>query len=61
MRHLLDRGDIRKVSGGALRCNVAMVNIMRNAGMQPDGVRLAHELVDGVSHDMLHFAIFRAP
>ena len=58
MRHLLERGDIRKVSGGALKCNVAMVKIMQKSGMKPDGVRSAHELVEGVPQDMLHFAIF---
>lgn len=59
MHHLLGRGDIRKVSGGALRGNSGMVQIMRKAGMRPDGVRIAHELVDGVPHDMLHFASFQ--
>jgi len=58
MRHLLERREIRKVSGGALRCNAAMVSIMEKAGMVPDGVRIAHELVDGLPQDMLHFAKF---
>ena len=60
LHHLLARGDIRKVTGGALRCNVGMISIMQNAGMRPDGVRVAQELVDGQPHDMLHFASFRA-
>ena len=59
LEHLLARGDIRKVSGGALRCNKAMVRIMQNSGMVPDGVRVAQELVDGQPQDMLHFARFR--
>jgi RimJ/RimL family protein N-acetyltransferase len=58
MRHLFEQG-IRKVSGGTLRCNAAMVRIMEKSGMAADGVRSAHELVDGVAQDILHFAKFR--
>jgi RimJ/RimL family protein N-acetyltransferase len=56
MRHLLTRGDIRKLCGGTLRCNVGMVRIMESSGMKPDGVRVAHELVEGMPQDMLYFA-----
>jgi RimJ/RimL family protein N-acetyltransferase len=59
MQYLLDHG-IRKVSGGTLRCNTAMVKIMERSGMAPDGVRVAHELVDGTAQDILHFAKFGA-
>lgn len=55
MQYLLDHG-MRKVSGGTLRCNRAMVRIMERSGMAPDGVRIAHELVDGAPQDILHFA-----
>ena len=57
MAHLLTNGA-RKVTGGTLRCNTAMVRIMLGCGMQADGVRAGQELVDGVAHDMLHFAKF---
>ena len=57
MAHLLATGT-RKVTGGTLRCNLAMVRIMQGCGMQADGVRAGQELVDGVAHDMLHFAKF---
>jgi RimJ/RimL family protein N-acetyltransferase len=60
MTHLLAMGT-RKVTGGTLRCNAAMVRIMLGCGMQADGVRAGHELVDGVAHDMLHFAKFAQP
>jgi RimJ/RimL family protein N-acetyltransferase len=59
MRHLLARGDIRKVCGGTLRCNAGMVRIMKSSGMAPDGVRVAHEVVEGVPQDVLYFAMFR--
>lgn len=57
MRYLFQSG-IRKVTGGALRCNTAMVDIMMNSGMKPDGVRVAQELVNGDPVDILHFAKF---
>lgn len=57
LAHLLATGT-RKVTGGTLRINAAMVRIMQGCGMQADGVRVGQELVDGVAHDMLHFAKF---
>ena len=60
MDFLLDSGT-RKVTGGTLRCNAAMVRIMQGCGMHPDGVRVGQELIDGVSHDMLYFAKFAKP
>lgn len=60
MAHLLATGT-RKVTGGTLRCNTAMVRIMLGCGMQADGVRADQELVDGMAHDMLHFAKFSQP
>lgn len=50
---------IRKITGGALGCNTGMVKIMIKADMQPDGTRVAQELVDGRPQDILHFAKFR--
>jgi RimJ/RimL family protein N-acetyltransferase len=49
---------VRKVTGGTLRCNAAMVRIMQACGMQPDGVRAGQELVDGEPQDVLYFARF---
>lgn len=57
MRHLFQLGA-RKVTGGTLRCNAAMIKIMVNTGMNPDGVRVAHELVNGKPEDILYFAKF---
>lgn len=59
MDHLLLTG-CRKVTGGAVRCNTAMVRIMESSGMQADGIRKAQELVDGSAQDILHFARFNA-
>jgi RimJ/RimL family protein N-acetyltransferase len=60
MAYLLASGT-RKVTGGTLRCNAAMVRIMQSCGMQADGVRAAQELVDGVPQDILYFAKFGTP
>ncbi len=60
MAHLLATGT-RKVTGGTLRCNAAMVRIMQGCGMQADGVRTGQELVDGVPQDILYFAKFATP
>jgi [ribosomal protein S5]-alanine N-acetyltransferase len=59
MSLLLESGKVRKVTGGALRCNVGMVNVMLKTGMSPDGLRIGQELVEGVPQDVLHFARFR--
>lgn len=60
MNHLLMTGT-RKVTGGTLRCNQAMVKIMQSSGMHPDGIRVGQELVDGLPQDVLHFSKFSTP
>jgi ribosomal-protein-alanine N-acetyltransferase len=59
MSGLLEGGKVRKVTGGTLRCNIGMVNIMLKSGMKPDGVRHSHELVKGVPQDILYYSKFR--
>lgn len=54
----LFQNEIRKVTGGTLRCNTAMIKIMTRSGMNPDGIRIAQELVNGKAEDILHFAKF---
>jgi RimJ/RimL family protein N-acetyltransferase len=56
---LLDTVEVRKVTGGTLRCNKGMAKIMVNSGMKPDGVRVAQELANHQVQDVLHFAKFR--
>lgn len=58
MQGLFEQSQLRKITGGTLRCNKAMVNIMVSSGMQPDGIRIDQELVDGNPVDILHFAKF---
>ena len=58
MTYMLQTKKVRKVTGGTLSCNLGMVNIMKKAGMQSDGERIKHELVDGSPVDILHFSKF---
>ncbi len=55
---LLRSAGTRKVTAGALAANKAMVAIMEKAGMQPDGCRKGHYLVDGQPVDMIHAALY---
>ncbi|MCF7970996.1 MAG: GNAT family N-acetyltransferase [Methylococcaceae bacterium] len=59
MNYLLSLG-IRKITGGTLRCNTAMLSIMQRSGMIPDGVRRAQEMIEGQPMDILYFAKFNA-
>ena len=58
MNLLLNKTEIRKVTGGALSCNNSMVKIFKGTGMQEDGVRKNQEIVDGKLYDIVHFAKF---
>jgi len=53
--HLLDCG-MRKVTGGTMSVNKAMVRIMERAGMVPDGRRSNHYVLAGERVDLVHFA-----
>lgn len=55
---LLARPGIRKVTCGTSADNRAMIRVAERAGMEPDGVRRAQELVDGVPVDIIHYARF---
>ncbi len=48
---------LRKITGGCLAPNVAMVRIMKGAGMQPDGLRPKHYVVEGKAVDVVYFAV----
>ena len=55
---LVDQPDIRKVTAGAMRSNVAMIRIMQRSGMSHEATRAKQELLDGVPEDLLYFAKF---
>ncbi|MDP6951548.1 MAG: GNAT family N-acetyltransferase, partial [Alphaproteobacteria bacterium] len=56
---MLGPGAMRKVVGGAMAANRAMIRIMERSAMQPDGSRPRHYLLDGVETDVVYFARYR--
>ncbi len=56
---LLDRLCTRKVTGGTLTVNTAMVKIMQRAGMVEDGRRIRQCIFEGKEVDVIHSALFR--
>jgi RimJ/RimL family protein N-acetyltransferase len=55
---LFERALVRKVTGGTMAANRAMVRVMERSGMQPDGVRRGQLLLDGRAVDLVHYARF---
>lgn len=49
---------VRKVTGGCVAPNAAMLRIMHSAGMVEDGIRQRHLIIDGVAVDVIHRALF---
>ncbi len=58
MNFLLEKGCVRKVTGGTLSCNQGMMRIFEKVGMVSDGVRKDHEVIDGKPYDIVYFAKF---
>lgn len=56
MTYLHSLPQLHKITGGCLAPNAAMVRIMQNCGMIPDGIRKNHYLVDGCPADIVYFA-----
>lgn len=57
--YLLHQAGIRKVTAGTLSVNIAMLGVMRRAGMVEDGRRIRHCLFEGREVDVVHAALFR--
>ena len=55
---LLGCERFRKVTGGAMASNRAMIRIMEKADMRLDGRRTAHYLLNGLPVDIVHYASF---
>ena len=58
MGFLIDELGLRKVTGGAMSDNKAMVKIMRRSGMEPDGVRKRQFLRRGGEVDAEYWCLF---
>ena len=53
LAHLLEIEGLRKVTAGTMAANIAMVRIMKKAGMTIEGVRPKQFLLDGVEMDLV--------
>jgi len=58
--YLLDVCNLRKVTGGTLRCNIGMIRVMERSGMKLEAVRVRQEIVDEVAQDALYYAKFNS-
>lgn len=56
--YLLNEQRIRKVTGGTLSANKAMLKIMQRSGMIEDGRRVRHYICDSEEVDICHYALF---
>ncbi len=59
MDYLFNQRQIRKVTGGALNSNAAMVRIMEKTGMTLEATRPKHYIVNGELQDILYYAKYR--
>jgi RimJ/RimL family protein N-acetyltransferase len=55
---VLNEPGLRKVTGGTVRPNRAMISIMEKSGMKRESVRFGQELIDGIPVDILCYAKF---
>jgi len=58
---LLTAAGMRKVTGGAMADNLAMVAVFRRSGMHEEGRRSRQFLRDGLEVDLVYYARFAAP
>lgn len=54
----IQKNSVRKVTGGAMRCNTAMIRIMEKSGMYLEAVREKQELLDCAPQDILYYCKF---
>lgn len=59
MDYLFTKCQIRKVTGGTLRPNVAMVKVMEKSGMTLESTRPKHYIIDGEPQDVLYYAKYK--
>jgi RimJ/RimL family protein N-acetyltransferase len=56
---LLAEPEIRKVTGGCVSENHAMIKVMQACGMKKDGRRERHMIYEGRAVDVLHYAVWK--
>lgn len=57
---LFQATDCRKIEAGTMRANEGMVSILERTGMQLEGMRKAHFLLNGEPTDLVQYARFRS-
>lgn len=57
--HLFSLEKVRKISAGTLACNRQMISVLEKSGMQLEGRRIDHEVIDGQPVDILYYGRFR--
>lgn len=60
MQALMSHLDIRKVTGGCMRPHIKMQQLMKRAGMKPDGEGTVRVLLGGKRVEVVRFAQFRS-
>lgn len=50
--------QMRKITGGAMQCNRAMIKIFKRSGMKQEAVRCGQELLNGFPKDIHYYAEF---
>lgn len=58
MNFLSRKGYIRKVTGGTLKVNIAMIRIMKKSGMTLEAIKKNQELFNNKPVDLLYFCKF---
>ena len=58
LQALMDRDGFRKVTGGTVSANLAMVRIMEKVGMLPDGRRKDHYMIEGSLDVVVYYAAY---
>ena len=58
--YLLHTLSLRKVTGGCMAANTPMVRLMEATGMQPDGCRVNHYLLNDEPVDIVYYARFNS-
>lgn len=51
--------DMRKIEAGCMDKNRAQRALCAKVGMKIEGIQMGHFLMDGLSHDLLHYGVFR--
>lgn len=58
--YLLMDKKIRKITGGCLASNSAMIRLMEKMGMERDGCRIKHQIIDEEPEDIFYYALFNS-